>query len=152
MRNTNHFITYPSFTFDVPAFKRLIEHAFVLCELPSLIESIFSNKDESDMVSSLHGDDVQTFIDVIDEVRPTLFLHHEMWSIESTSTRRWTGATFHHRRKISASNHCTGSAAPTRFFQEPCRSNFAMIERASRCTGVASRTCGRGNTWAGMSQ
>ena len=41
------------------------------CDLPSLIESIFSSKDEKDVVYGLQGDDAQNFIDVIDQVRFT---------------------------------------------------------------------------------
>ena len=47
--------------------ERLIGRAFASHELPSLIETIFS--DEGDTVNCLHGDDVQAFIDVVDEVR-----------------------------------------------------------------------------------
>ena len=72
--NSSLFLTL---THTVLALKRLIERAFVLSELPLLIEAIFSNEDESDTVSSLRGDDAQTFIDVIDEVLLTLFPHHE---------------------------------------------------------------------------
>ena len=47
--------------------ERLMGRAFASHELPSLIETIFS--DEGDTVNCLHGNDVQTFIDVVDEVR-----------------------------------------------------------------------------------
>ena len=36
-----------------------------------MIEAIFSSEDEGDTIRSLLGDDVQTFVDVIDEVRST---------------------------------------------------------------------------------
>ena len=49
--------------------ERLIGRAFASHELPSLIETIFSDEDKGDTVNCLHGDDVQTFIDVVDEVR-----------------------------------------------------------------------------------
>ena len=55
-----------------PACGRLIRRAFTLHELPSLIESIFLSKDEGDTIRRLIGHDAQTFIDVIDEVHPTL--------------------------------------------------------------------------------
>ena len=48
---------------------RLIRRAFVSHELPSLIEAIFSDEDKGDTISCLHGDEVQTFIDVVDEAR-----------------------------------------------------------------------------------
>ena len=44
---------------------------FTLDELPSLVEAIFSSKDEGDVVHRLAGDDVQTFIDVMHEARLT---------------------------------------------------------------------------------
>ena len=54
-----------------PACGRLIRRAFTLHELPSLVEAIFSNNNASETIRSLLGDDAQTFVDVIDEVRPT---------------------------------------------------------------------------------
>jgi len=47
---------------------RLIRRAFTLQELPALIKTIFSNKDERDAIRCLHRDDAQAFVDVIDEV------------------------------------------------------------------------------------
>jgi len=52
----------------------LIGRAFSPDELPSLIEAIFSSKEEHDMIHGLLGADAQTFIDIIDEARPT-FVH-----------------------------------------------------------------------------
>ena len=49
----------------------MVNRAFVPHELPSLMEAIFSSKDEGDIMHCLHGDDAQTFVDVIDEVRST---------------------------------------------------------------------------------
>lgn len=48
---------------------RLLRRAFDPPELPSLIEEIFSSKDGGNTIRCLHGDDAQTFVDVIDEVR-----------------------------------------------------------------------------------
>ena len=59
-----------------------MRRAFTLRELPSLVEAIFSGKDESGIVRCLHGDDAQLFIDVIDEVRSTFHLHREIWLID----------------------------------------------------------------------
>ena len=65
-------------TFDSPtlinleesACMRLISRVFSPHELPSLIEEIFTRKDEVKMVSSLGGDAAQAFADVVHEVRP----------------------------------------------------------------------------------
>lgn len=54
---------------NTPACGRLIRRAFAPHELSSLIKTIFSRKDEGDAVRRLVGEDVQTFVDVIDEVR-----------------------------------------------------------------------------------
>jgi len=43
-------------------------------ELPSLIETIFSSKDEGNTIRCLPRDDAQTFIDVMDEVRSAFVL------------------------------------------------------------------------------
>ena len=64
----------PSRYLNTPACGRLIRRGFAPHELPSLVEEIFSSKDAGDAVRSLIGDDVQTFIDVIDEARRT-FAH-----------------------------------------------------------------------------
>ena len=54
---------------NTPACGRVIGRAFAPHELPSLIEAIFSSKNEGTMISCLPRDDAQTFIDVMDEVR-----------------------------------------------------------------------------------
>ena len=61
--------------FNTSACGRLIRRAFTLHELPSLIEAIFSSKNEADEIRSLSGDGAQTFIDVMDEVRSTLAMN-----------------------------------------------------------------------------
>ena len=57
--------------FQLLGFKRLITRAFAPHELTSLVEAIFSSNDTGDTIHSLVGEDVQTFVDVIDEARPT---------------------------------------------------------------------------------
>ena len=57
---------------DAPACKRLISRTLSPQEVTSLIEAIFTSKDEVKMVRDLRGDDAQTFIDVIHEVCTTL--------------------------------------------------------------------------------
>jgi hypothetical protein len=52
----------------------LVRRAFAPRELPSLIEAVFSNKDEVDATRSLLGDDAQAFIDVIDDALERLDL------------------------------------------------------------------------------
>ena len=47
----------------------MIRRTFNLHELPSLVEAIFSSKDEIDTIRCL-GDGAQAFIDAIDEARP----------------------------------------------------------------------------------
>jgi hypothetical protein len=53
---------------DPPAWERLISHTLSTHERISLIVSIFSDRNEIEMVGHLSGDDAQAFIDVIDEV------------------------------------------------------------------------------------
>jgi len=59
------------------ACERLISRAFGLHELPSLIEEIFSSKDTGDTIGCLLGDDVQAFVDVMDEACSTFAHHYE---------------------------------------------------------------------------
>ena len=54
---------------NIPACECVIGRAFVPHELPSLIEAIYSSKDEGNIIRCLPRDDAQTFIDVMDEVR-----------------------------------------------------------------------------------
>lgn len=71
---------------NVPAFEHLIGGAFTRCELSPLIEKIFSREDVlRKMVGSLRRDNVQSLIDVIDEVRATFFPHCEVQLIEPRS-------------------------------------------------------------------
>ena len=55
---------------DLSACRRLISRAFSPHELPSLIEEIFTSKDEVRMIGSLARDAAQSFIDVVHQVRP----------------------------------------------------------------------------------
>ena len=54
---------------EVPAWKRLISYTLTTGERIPLITTIFSDRDEVEMVRNLSGDDAQTFIDMTDEVR-----------------------------------------------------------------------------------
>ena len=61
---------------DTPACKRLISGGSLSPQqVISLIEAIFTSKDEVAMFRSLHGDDVQAFVDVVNEVRSFVFFH-----------------------------------------------------------------------------
>ena len=57
----------------VPAWKRMIELPPASDEQVSLITDIFSDRDETEVVKSLHGDDAQSFVDVIDKVLHSFF-------------------------------------------------------------------------------
>ena len=50
---------------EAPAWKRLISLTLLPHEIISLIEVIFASRDEVQAICVLHGDDAQTFIDVI---------------------------------------------------------------------------------------
>lgn len=105
----------PHFSASIPVCGRLIRRAFALHELPSLIEAIFASKDEVDAIRCLFGDDAQTFIDVVDEVRSTLVLKLTL----IRSARHWIGLIFRRQPERSASNYCTGHAVTTHSFREP---------------------------------
>ena len=51
-----------------PAYKRLISQDFSQTEVISLIEEAFTSQDEVEAIDHLGRDDIQTFIDVVDEV------------------------------------------------------------------------------------
>ena len=71
------------FNFNILACGRLVRRAFTPRELPSLIEVIFSSQDESDTIRRLLGDDVQAFVDVMDEARFASTHHREPVLIET---------------------------------------------------------------------
>ena len=51
----------------IPTWKWLITHPFLMHERIALITSIFSDRNEVEVVGHLSGDDAQAFVDVIDE-------------------------------------------------------------------------------------
>ena len=51
-----------------PAWKRLIDRPLAADERITLITAIFSDRNETEVVRRLCGDDAQRFVDVIDEV------------------------------------------------------------------------------------
>jgi hypothetical protein len=55
-----------------PACRRIIGRSFFPHEVISLIEAIFTSRDEVKMIGYLRGGDAQTFIDVIHGVRSAL--------------------------------------------------------------------------------
>ena len=57
----------------IPEWKHLISRPLPTDKRASLIAAIFSDSSRTDVVKHLHGDDAQTFVDVIDEV---LLLFH----------------------------------------------------------------------------
>jgi len=57
-----------------PAWKTLISKTLTTHERVSLITTIFSDRDQVEMVSHLSGGDAQTFVDAIDEVSLSTFL------------------------------------------------------------------------------
>jgi len=63
----------------IPAWKRLASPTITTDERISLITGIFSDHKEIELVRNLCGDDAQTFIDLVDEVRcyPLSPLKHE---------------------------------------------------------------------------
>jgi len=62
----------------VSAFQRLVGRTFDQNELSPLIEVIFSSRSASTVVNSLRGDDVRTFVEVMDKVYSTLFPPQEI--------------------------------------------------------------------------
>ena len=74
----------PSITVDPydQAWQRLVSGVVPQDELPSLIETIFSNEKVTGMADRLQGSDVQTCIDVIDLVWHHALPPPENWLID----------------------------------------------------------------------
>ena len=68
-------IFYSSTSSELPAWKQLISRTSTTDERISLITTIFVDRDQVEMVMRLSGDDAQTLVNVIDEVRPCIILH-----------------------------------------------------------------------------
>ena len=60
---------------DNPLWKHLVDLPFTKDERVSLIADLFYDSSEIEALKDLGGDDVQSFIDVVDEV----FLHSCVW-------------------------------------------------------------------------
>ena len=54
----------------VPAWKRVVDLPLASDEQISLIADIFTDRDETEVVKCLYGDDAQSFVDVLDKVLP----------------------------------------------------------------------------------
>jgi hypothetical protein len=112
---------FPFLNLNYPACKRLIRRAFAPNDLPSLVEAILSSKDEGDIIRCLHGDDAQSFIDVVDEVHftpsPSRNPVDRNRHRRVLSTRRWTGLISRNRPERSVSGCCIGCVAVTHFFR-----------------------------------
>lgn len=64
VRRPDPFLTHSG----TPAWKRLIDRPFYLDKQVSLTTHIFSDRDETETVRHLRGDDAQSFVDVVDQV------------------------------------------------------------------------------------
>ena len=62
---------------DVAARGRLVRREFAFYQLPSLIEAIFSSSNGGEITHTLSGDDAQTFVDAIYQVRSTFLGYRE---------------------------------------------------------------------------
>ena len=67
-----HQFFYPSTSSELPAWKQLISRTSTMDEHISLITMIFVDRDQVEMIMRLSGNDTQTLVDVIDEVRPCI--------------------------------------------------------------------------------
>ena len=56
----------------IPAWERLIGCPLCLDERVSLITGIFSDRDETEVVERLQGDNAQAFVNTVDEVLSTI--------------------------------------------------------------------------------
>lgn len=61
----------------MPAWKRLINRFLTKDERVPLIETIFSDRDEIEVVKCLRGNSAQSFVDVMDEVLLRPFISEE---------------------------------------------------------------------------
>ena len=61
-------LTRSSYSKGIPLWKSLVDSSLTLNEQTILITDIFSDRDETEAVKSLRGEDAQSFIDLVDKV------------------------------------------------------------------------------------
>jgi len=149
--------------YNAPACKRLISKTFFPHEVVSLIEATFTSKDQVKMICDLRGDDAQTFIDVIHEVRSVL-LHFRPRSDHLTRfgsfvsnfhlplIRLWISRISHHGSRRSVYVLYAGYAATRLCFRNHCKSHYVTIDWIPRCIMVGMLMCGRVNMKAAVLQ
>lgn len=127
--------------------KRLVDRPAAR-ERISLITSIFSDKDESDVIDGLRGDDAQAFIDAVDEVHPRTLTSQINQPTDSNSNSRipsfrfQTSPALHQRYGTSASilwARCASAMTCSRVLFW-CR--FVTTNQISHCTKLGTQTCG----------
>ena len=126
-------------------------------ERVSLITTIFSNKDEVEIVRHLCGDDAQSFINAVYEARSYILLFSKNGTVNFdsnahvSSIRRWITSIVHCERGACA--WYARSVAIMPCFQNHWPSHFPVTEpRICRCIKVGSRMYGRVHPVAWRSQ
>ena len=112
-----------------------------------LIKVILSDRNETEAVKRLSGDDAQSFVDVIDEVLICSFVSEEQghWlNSPSLLSRRWKA--WRRDSGKSAYAFCARYAASRLCFQYHYRCRFATTDREKPCTAVGLPTFG----WASI--
>ena len=116
-----HQFFYPSTSSELPAWKQLISRTSTTDERISLITTIFVDRDQVEMVMRLSGDDAQTVVDVIDEVRPCIILPSRSGWVDSRpnfhtlSARCWIALKIRSAKSVCV--QYTGSAATKPWFR-----------------------------------
>ena len=112
------------------------------------MDAILSSKDEGARIRRLPTDEAQVFIDAVDKVRSTIFVHKHRFV--NFLIRYWIHRTFRSGPKGNASGCCTGHVATMHSSQESLRSQPAMADPATTRAGVDMPMCGRANVVARM--
>ena len=130
---------------DPPAWQRLINYTRPTPECTDLITSIFSDRNEIDVVKHLSGDDAQTFIDAVNEVSYPLSLTKN-GSVDphqnprALSVRRWIAS--HNKSTGRACDFCPAFVAVKPYFPNLCKFHFVTTQWEPHIIAVDSRTCG----------
>ena len=124
-----------------PAYKHLISWDFSQTEVVSLIKETFTSQDQVEAIDHLGRDDIQTFIDVVDEVRLT---HNPLESdlivmfalclvcltvtVHPPMARPWSSPVFHHCFGASVWVLYTRYAVTMVCFQDCWKSHSTTID------------------------
>jgi len=130
--------------YRISAWKRSIDQPIAIDKRTSLITAIFSNQRVAEAIRCLCEEDVQAFVDVVDEVLPQSFVQGK-WLTDLTSCRADIGES-RTAAEEEVSKYTAKYAVAMRCFRVHSKSHFVLTDRSKHCTAAGMPMCG----WASI--